>query len=171
MIKLNSIIIVAILLLFPVEVFSCVVDPPEYSIDYQIMLKQAKSIYLGRAILKKLVDKKITTTFKVIESIRGESVETLQITYPGSEYDPVSMKLYMYDFNLHKDKNFWEKDSTGRMGFLLDCRPSVSFRLGYAYLIFPEFASSAKAMEIINDTSDKWYRRVKEASVKEASKK
>ncbi|WP_155732852.1 hypothetical protein [Pseudoalteromonas luteoviolacea] len=140
---------------------ACAAASDEYMLNHEKMIQQSADIYLVKAVSKKLENKIITTTFNVLDVVKGRERKQLTISFPAFEYDEKASHQFMTDFSLHKDEKFW-KDGVGRSQILTNCETTASFRLGYGYLLFPKFKSNAKGVEVINDTSDKWYQFVKE---------
>jgi hypothetical protein len=142
------------------ESMACTAVTDRYAYNHEEMIQQAGSIYLAKAISKSLDNKEITTTFEVIGTIKGSKKEHVTITFPDFEYEVNSSIKFMNDFSLHSDVAFF-KDGSGRSQMLTGCETVTNFKLGYVYLLFPDFISNSKGAEIINDTSDKWYQLVK----------
>jgi len=142
------------------ESMACTAVADEYTYNHKEMIKQSGNIYLAKAIRKSLDNKVITTTFEVIDAIKGSEKKLVTISFPDFEYEANSSIKFMNDFSLHSDGAFW-KDGSGRSQVLTGCETIASFKLGYVYLLFPDFISNSKGAEIINDTSDKWYGLVK----------
>ncbi|WP_155730945.1 hypothetical protein [Pseudoalteromonas luteoviolacea] len=140
---------------------ACTFATDGYMLNHEKMIQQSADIYLVKAVSKKRENKVITTTFNVLDVVKGRDRKQLTISFPDFEYNEKSSHRFMTDFALHNDDKFW-KDGVGRSEILTNCETVASFRLGYGYLLFPKFKSNAKGAEIINDTSDKWYQFVKE---------
>ncbi|MCF2860364.1 hypothetical protein L1286_23075 [Pseudoalteromonas sp. SMS1] len=143
------------------ETEACAAATDEYMLNHEKMIQRSADIYLVKAVSKKRENKIITTTFDVLDVVKGRERKQLTISFQDFEYNKQSSHRFMTDFSLHKDEKFW-KDGVGRSQILTNCETVASFRLGYGYLLFPKFKSNAKGAEIINDTSDTWYQFVKE---------
>ncbi|MCG7551498.1 hypothetical protein [Pseudoalteromonas sp. Of7M-16] len=155
-------IVLSTCLMMTQESEACTVAPDEYMLNHEKMIQQSADIYLVKAISKKRENKIITTTFDVLDVVKGRDRKQITISFPDFEYEKNSSHRFMTDFSLHNDEKFW-KSGVGRSQILTNCETVASFRLGYGYLLFPKFKSNAKGAEIINDTSDKWYQFVKES--------
>jgi hypothetical protein len=154
-------LVLLVCLLGTKESIACTAVTDKYTYSHKKMIEQSGGIYLAKAINQSLDRKVITTTFEVLDIIKGGDKEQVTISFPDFEYEANSSTQFMEDFSLHSDDKFW-KDGSGRSQVLTGCETIASFKLGYVYLLFPDFISNSKGAEIINDTSDKWYRLVKE---------
>ena len=159
--SLMNFIFMLILMLTANKVAACSAVTDRYYINHEKMIENSKGIYLVKAISKELNNKIITTTFEVLETIKGTNNKNITVSFPDFEYERDISASFMNDFNLHTNESFWNAGS-GRSKVLTGCETIASFKLGYVYLVFPEHTSNAKGLEITNDTSDKWYQYVKE---------
>lgn len=135
-----------ILLLFAVSIMPCRQIRGIYW-SHDELIDSAKTI-----VIVEVEKKQKKFVLRTIKSLKGKGKRNYRL--PIMIYDTI----HSNDFNSHKDSSFWTTN-TGR-GLQTTCSPLHYFESGKRYILFPDIWGSMKAAEIMNDTSDLWYKHI-----------
>ncbi|QLY24123.1 hypothetical protein [Bdellovibrio sp. KM01] len=137
--------------------WACFAPPQSAMVPLEEMVKSNENIYVAEAVHVSRTARLPVFKFKVVETLKGKSVPTLKI-----EGHRAKDKESLSDFDGHKDENFWNKNTSGRLINDPSCEVQPTFTKGTRYLIFPKQPYTYKSLEIVKTNDDKFLQKVRE---------
>lgn len=128
--------------------------------EKQTLLDRARELKKITETARPSGDRAVTdirvTSLTVIENLKGTGDQQLYLPNHRLRFQNAQN-----DFAAHSDAEFWNDNTSGRVGYDDDCKIVINFDAGQTYLVFLG-PFHVKAYELITQQDDRWLAFVRE---------